>query len=57
MSNGQTIKSAQDAIGCLETILEERKVLEQGYWQGWHVGDKKMDIGDLLERTRRVTGL
>lgn len=57
MNEGQTRESAREAIGSLETILEERKVLEQGYWQGWHTGDKKMDIRDLLERTGKVTGL
>lgn len=39
------------ALEALERILAERKVLEQGKWVGWHNGDKKIGIPDLITLT------
>jgi len=40
------------AITALREILQERTVLEQGHWQGWHTGDKKIGISQLLTLTK-----
>ena len=36
---------------CLETILRERVVLEEGQWKHYHRGDKKVNIRELLRLT------
>ncbi len=36
-------------------ILEERKILEEGKWENWHRGDKKLDIRLLLELTKQAS--
>ena len=41
----------QTACAALEAILRERGVLEEGGWENWHRGDKKIDILGLLEKT------
>ena len=46
--NNTTKESLQRAVGILSNILEARKVLEQGHWAGWHNGDKKIGIADLI---------
>ena len=48
----QRLASGADACACLEAILEERKVLEQGPWENWHRGDKKINISRLLTLTK-----
>ncbi|MBQ8345073.1 MAG: glycosyl hydrolase 115 family protein [Clostridia bacterium] len=40
------------ACSCLKTLIEERKVLEEGHWQNWHRGDKKVGLPVLLEMTK-----
>ena len=35
----------------LQELLQARTVLEQGIWQHWHRGDKKINIPALLEAT------
>lgn len=49
-------RQEQGACGCkcLETILKERKVLEQGEWENWHRGDVKINIPRLLNLTREA---
>lgn len=44
------------ACSCLERILTERKVLEQGDWESWHKGDRKINIPILLEWTEKICG-
>ena len=41
------------ACSCLEQLLEERKVLEEGKWENWHHGDKKMNLTMRLEETHK----
>ena len=41
------------ACSCLEQLLEERKVLEEGKWENWHRGDKKMNLTMRLEETHK----
>ena len=36
---------------CLERILQERVVLEQGQWKHYHRGEKKVNIRELLRLT------
>lgn len=36
----------------MEAILVQRKILEQGPWENWHRGDRKIDIPRLLNKTR-----
>lgn len=43
------------ACNALCEILKERKILEQGSWQGWHAGDKKIGIADILAMTKEYT--
>lgn len=45
-------KQGEYGCKCLEQILEERKVLEEGQWEHWHRGDKKINIPAFLEMTR-----
>ena len=42
------------AMTKLESILEERKILESGAWQNWHRGEKKINISLLLSMTKEV---
>ena len=45
-------KAARDkAVSSLDAIVEDRKVLEQGYWEGWHNGDRKIGILEMREKT------
>ena len=39
------------ALDALDRILEARKVLEQGDLEGWHNGEKKIGIQDLITLT------
>jgi hypothetical protein len=41
------------AVTSLRSILTERRILELGEWKGWHNGDRKIDVGDLLALTER----
>ena len=40
------------AEGALEAILEQRKILEQDFWEHWHRGERKIDITRLLHKTK-----
>ena len=40
------------AEAALEAVLEQRKILEQGPWEFWHRGDRKIDVPRLLRKTR-----
>lgn len=42
----------RQASACLEQLLEERKILEEGPWKHWHRGDKKINIPLLLQMTK-----
>ena len=45
-------KAARDrAVSSLDAIIGDRKVLEQGYWEGWHDGDRKIGIRYMREKT------
>lgn len=49
------LPAGKSAACCaLEQLLEARKVLEQGQWEHWHRGDKKINIPLLLEMTRNT---
>jgi hypothetical protein len=43
-----------EAVLALRAILEERKILEFGNWKGWHDGEKKIGISDLLTLTEET---
>ena len=43
-----------EALTALQTILDARRILEQGAWQGWHDGDKKIGIPDLMKLTEET---
>lgn len=45
-------QSLEAGLDILADILEKRKVLEQGKWEGWHDGDKKIGIRDLITLTK-----
>jgi len=38
-----------EACGHLKAIIEARKILEQGCWENWHRGDKKINLPLLLD--------
>ena len=40
---------ADRAIASLERILEERKILEAGKWEGWHRGERKIGIKKFIK--------
>lgn len=42
------------ACSCLETLLDERKILECGAWQNWHRGEKKVNLSALLALTEQT---
>lgn len=46
--------SMEKAVSALDEILEARKVLEKGKWEGWHNGDRKVNVRHLKERTMEV---
>ena len=47
-------QACTEAVSALRTILEERKILELGNWKGWHDGEKKIGISDLLTLTEET---
>ena len=47
-----TVKKGIEAQDCIRRILSERKILENGCWQGWLSGEKKLNFEGLLEKTR-----
>jgi len=44
----------ETACAALERILADRHVLEEGKWEHWHRGDKKINIPALLKATRNA---
>lgn len=50
-TESERVQALPVALEALERILEARKVLEQGKWEGWHNGDKKIGIPDLITLT------
>ena len=42
----------QEGIACLERILKERVVLEEGRWKNWHRGEGKLNMLARLEQTK-----
>jgi len=44
----------ENAKNALQSILEERKILEQGQWENWHRGDKKIGIANLMAITEET---
>jgi hypothetical protein len=43
------MRAAHDrGAAAMNSILEERKILEQGAFEGWHRGDSKIGIRKLL---------
>lgn len=53
--NKEDMTQAKDAaLAALDHILQERKILEQGYWEGWHDGDCKIGIPTIRELTVRT---
>lgn len=43
---------AEQAVKPLLRILEARKIEAQGGWASWHMGDKKLNVLQCIERTR-----
>ena len=44
------MRAAHDrGVAAMRSILEERKILEQGAFEGWHRGDSKIGIKKLLD--------
>ena len=46
-------KAKKTAISSLQSILEKRRILELGDWSGWHDGERKIDVFDLLTQTEK----
>ncbi|MBQ8848711.1 MAG: glycosyl hydrolase 115 family protein [Clostridia bacterium] len=44
------------AVTSLCSIIEERKVLEQGDWENWHRGDVKINVAETLRLTEKTYG-
>jgi len=42
----------KDAEAALERLLEVRKAAAEGKWENWYRGDKKVNVLELLEKTR-----
>ena len=51
-SNPSMESACRRAEEALEAVLEQRKILEQGFWEHWHRGDRKIDVPKLLYKTR-----
>ena len=49
------VRAGAHGATCIEAILEDRKVLEEGEWENWHRGDKKLDFPKMLKMTKSVT--
>lgn len=52
-SQADTRVAKEVAGAALQSILAERKILELGEWKGWHNGDRKIDVSDLLAQTEQ----
>ena len=52
LSSEERKNAGEFACRCLEQLLQERKVLEEGKWENWHRGEKKMNLTMRLEETR-----
>lgn len=52
-ARGKALDQAyRDADGALQVILEQRTVLEQGKWEKWHRGERKIGVAQLVQLTR-----
>jgi len=54
LSKDERKERGRYACSCIERILTERMVLEEGKWENWHRGDKKLDIKLLLDLTEQA---
>ena len=54
LPTAERVLQGEAACGCLEQLLEERRVLEMGQWENWHRGDKKINVAELLRQTRQI---
>ena len=49
------MRAAHDrGVASMKSILEERKILEQGAFDGWHRGDSKIGIQKLLDNMEKT---
>lgn len=54
-STAENPKAAMEGgIAHLERIVEDRKILEQGHWAGWHNGERKINIFTMQNKTREL---
>lgn len=53
LSPKERLAHGKRGCDCLSAILEERKVLEMGQWEHWHEGDKKINIAEMLQVTKK----
>ena len=42
----------KEAVHVLEKLLVDRKKAEQGKWKDWYRGEKKMNLLEILARTK-----
>ena len=46
----------ESGVACLDAILEDRKVLEQDHWAGWHNGERKVGILMMRDKIQELYG-
>ncbi len=46
--------SYETATAALSSVLDHRKILEQGKWQNWHRGETKINVIEMLSLTREA---
>ena len=46
----------ETGVACRNAILEDRKVLEQGHWAGWHNGERKVGILAMRDKIQELYG-
>ena len=51
----EALDAARDtALSALSSIIEARKILELGRWEGWHRGEKKIDVQRWIAEIEKV---
>lgn len=43
----------EKALECLRAILKAREIEARGHWQGWHNGEKKLNVNLCIELTEK----
>ena len=53
-AEGRGLEALSEAVFYLEKALLDRTAAEHGKWENWYRGDKKMNLPDLLEKTKAL---